>query len=85
MNPELIWSRIKAYAGEVFYTKTGRPYTYHMNNQAVVLENTRRNIPMNNFEKALAVANPSVSEFNKMNLQGPSYIYGIITDPRIMR
>lgn len=85
MNVELIWSRIKANSGEVFYTKTGRPYTYHVNNQTVVLENTNRNIPMSNFEKALAVANPSVVEFNRLNLQGSSYIYGIITDPRIIK
>ncbi len=85
MNIDLIWSRIKAYSGEVFYTKTGKPYTYHVNNRMVVLENTNRNIPMSDFEKALAAVNPSISELKKLNVQGSSYIYGIITDLRITK
>lgn len=85
MNIETIWKRIKMYEGETFYTKTGCPYTYHVRNHIMVLENTNRNIPIGDFEKALAVANPGVVEFQRMNLQGPSYIYGIITDYRITK
>lgn len=85
MNIELIWKRIESFSGEVFYTKTGKPYTYHVKNQLVVLENTNQNIHMSCFEKALSVSNPCVAEFNKLNLRGASYIYGIITDPRIIK
>lgn len=85
MSIDLIWSRIKAYSGETFYTKTGIPYTYHVKDRLVVLENTNQNIPVGEFEKALSVDNPSVAEFNRLNLRGPSYIYGIITDPRITK
>ncbi|MDD3417210.1 MAG: hypothetical protein PHY47_24980 [Lachnospiraceae bacterium] len=31
----------------------------------------------------LTVINPTVSKFEAMNLQGPSYIYAIISDARI--
>ena len=84
MNIESVWSRIALHAGEFFYTKTGVPFTYHVTNRLVVLDNTKRNIPIGNFETALAVAKPSVVAFQRLNLQGPSYIYGIITDSRIV-
>ena len=83
MNVEAVWSQIKAHAGETFYTKTGKPFTYHVRNRIVVLENTERNIPIGDFEKAMMVVNPTVGEFQRLNLQGPAYLYGIITDPRI--
>ena len=83
MDMPVIWSRIVAHAGEIFYTKRGISYTYHVRNHLVVLENTNRNIPYSNFETALTVTNPNIVKFERLNLQGPSYIYGIITDPRI--
>ena len=83
MNIQTIWNRVRMHSGEVFYTKTGVPYTYHTTDRLVVLENTNRTIPIGDFEKALTVSNPSVVAFQKLNLQGPSYLYGIITDSRI--
>jgi hypothetical protein len=83
MSIDKIWHKIRAHEGEVFYTKTGKPFTYHTKGSLIVLENTNRNIPIGNIEKALSVINPSVVEFQRMNLQGPSYLYGIITDSRI--
>ena len=85
MNIEFIWKRIRMFEGETFYTKNGCPYSYHTTNRILVLENTNRNIPIGDFEKALAVEKPSVVGFQRLNLQGPSYIYGIITDPRIIK
>ena len=85
MNIEQVWRNVKAHEGETFFTKTGKKFTYHMTDRLVVLENTNRNIPIGNFEKAIGIANPSVVAFQKMNLQGPSYIYGIITDERIRK
>ena len=84
MDIESVWSRIVSHAGEVFYTKRGIPYTYHIRNHLLILENTNRNIPYGNFEKALSVVNPNIVKFEELNLQGPSYIYGIITDKRII-
>jgi hypothetical protein len=85
MNIEQVWRNIKAHEGETFFTKKGKEFTYHMTDRLVILENTNRNIPIGNFEKAIGVTNPSVVAFQKMNLQGPSYIYGIITDERIQK
>ena len=83
MDIETVWARIIEHSGEVFYTKRGIPYTYHIRNHQLILENTNRNIPYSNFETALTVVNPNIVKFEHLNLQGPSYIYGIITDDRI--
>lgn len=85
MDIETAWNRIVMHAGEVFHTKRGIPYTYHTHNHLLILENTNRNIPYKNFETALTVKNPSIVELEHLNLQGPSYIYGIITDERICK
>ena len=84
MNIERIWGNIRTHEGEVFYTKRGKPFTYRATDRLVVLQNTNRNIPIGDFAKALKIANPSVVKIQQMNLQGPSYLYGIISDPRIV-
>lgn len=80
----LIWNRIVEFQGQTFYTVKKIPYTYHVSGNQICLENTNRKIPKDDVEKALAVANPSVIRFQQMNLQGPSYLLGIITDLRIL-
>ena len=37
---DLVWKNILLHAGETFYTKTGKPFTYHLRNNYIVLENT---------------------------------------------
>lgn len=83
MNIERIWKNIRTHEGQVFYTKTRKPFTYRTTGRLVILQNTNRNIPIGDFAKALNVTNPSVVKFQQMNLQGPSYLYGIISDSRI--
>ena len=85
MDIQTMWERIVAHAGEEFHTKRGIPYTYHVRNRQLILENTNRKIPYSNFETALSVVNPNIVKFERLNLQGPSYIYGIITDERICK
>ena len=80
-----IWANIVNHEGEQFYTVTGRPCSYKISGNQIILLNTTRNIPRSNIERALEVVNPTVSQFERMNLQGPSYIMAIITDPRIRK
>lgn len=81
---EDVWPKILEYEGETFYTVKGRPCSYKVVGSQIVLLNTNRNIPKSNIERALEVANPTVSQFERMNLQGPSYIMAIIKDERIL-
>jgi ribosomal protein L37AE/L43A len=79
---EVVWQRIKQYAGAEFITKTGKVFSYDFTPGAVVLRNTNRALPRGDFEKALArmpVAGPG----DLHDLQGASYLYGILTDRRI--
>jgi hypothetical protein len=77
-----IWARIKQHAGEEFWTKTGRPFSYDFTPGAVLLRNTERALPKSDFEKAynrLPVSGPG----ELRDLQGPSYIYALLYDARI--
>lgn len=78
-----VWRNIVNHEGEQFHTVTGKICSYRISGNQIVLINTNRNIPKSNIEQALTVVNPTVSKLESMNLQGPSYIMAIITDPRI--
>ena len=41
-------------------------------------------IKKESIKKALLIDNPSPSKINIENIRGPSYVYGIITDRRIL-
>ena len=80
-----IWTNIVKHEGEQFYTVTGKPCSYKISGNQIILLNTNRNIPRSNIERALDVVNPTVSALERINLQGPSYIMAIISDSRIRK
>ena len=82
-NVDYIWENIKRHSGETFKTVTGIPYDFHVDGEYIRLHNTNWSIPKKNVENALFVKEPTVSKFKKAGFQGPSYLYGIITDNRI--
>ena len=81
-NIEKVWDNICKREGEAFYTITNIEYTYVVKDNYILINNDpRRRISISNLEKALEIENPTPS---KINLRGQSYIYGIITDHRII-
>ncbi len=78
-----VWENIKRHSGETFKTVTGIPYDFHVDGEYIRLHNTNWSIPKKDVENALLVKEPTVSKFKKAGFQGPSYLYGIITDNRI--
>ncbi len=82
-NVDYIWENIKRHSGETFKTVTGIPYDFHVDGEYIRLHNTNWSIPKKDIENALLVKEPTVSKFKKAGFQGPSYLYGIITDNRI--
>lgn len=78
----MVWEKIVQYAGDEFYTKTGIPFTYHIRNDYIVLENTNRTISRQQVEEALNIQSEKVSDYNKF--QGYAYLFGIIHDSRII-
>ena len=78
-----VWANICKYEGDVFYTKNHLQYTYIVKDNYVIINiPSKTKITKNYFEKALEVNNPTPT---KINLRGQSYIYGIITDCRIVK
>ena len=78
---EIVWSNIKRHAGELFFTKTGVKFTYHIRNDYIVLENTNRTIPRKQVEDALSIRSDRVMDYNKY--QGYAYLWGLLHDSRI--
>ena len=81
-NIEKVWVNICKHEGEAFYTITNIEYTYVVKDNYMLINNdSRRKITKSNLERALKSENPTPS---KINLRGQSYIWGIITDSRII-
>jgi hypothetical protein len=84
---EDLWNRIEARAGEEFRTIRGKPFSYNIRGSAIVPRpgqggETNRLLPRNDFRKAWD-RKPLSGPGQIHDLQGPTYIYAILTDPRI--
>ncbi|GGM90836.1 hypothetical protein GCM10011609_29910 [Lentzea pudingi] len=76
------WRRINELQGEEFHQKTGRPFTYRVVSGQIVPDTTDRQLPMSHFRRAFDRA-PLPGPGSIQDLQGPSYIWAILTDPRV--
>ena len=79
---EVVWARIQAHQGEVFHQVRGGEFTYAVSGNAVHPDRTTRDLHKSQFEKALERV-PVAGPGDLQDLQGPSYLYAILTDPRI--
>ena len=79
---DAVWERIVAHQGQVFRQMRGKEFTYSVKGNVLRPSATNRNIPRSDFEKALDLMPlHGPGEINR--LQGPSYIFAILKDPRI--
>ena len=83
MSFEAIWANIEKHAGEEFKTKTGIPFTYHMDGTSVVPDHTNYPLAKGQFAKAADIKDLRGPGQINFSVRGPSYIYAILTDPRI--
>lgn len=77
-----VWTRISARAGEVFHQKRGAAFTYNVYGGCVRPDRTNRQIPRSDVGAALQLV-PTPTTVPLQHLQGPSYIWAILHDPRI--
>ena len=77
-----IWDRIAAHAGSEFRQKTGRQFTYSLTGNAITPSTTNRVLARTQFEKAYE-RSPLRGPGQLQDLQGPSYLFAILTDPRV--
>lgn len=79
---EAVWDRICACAGQDFRQVRGKVFQYAVVGGAVVPTTTNRHLPKAQFAKAVErfpVSGPGALS----DLQGPSYLYAILTDSRV--
>jgi hypothetical protein len=77
-----IWKRIVALRGETFRQKRGKPFTYSVTGNNLRPSTTNRQLPRSHFAEAFARM-PLDGPARLQDLQGPSYLFAILTDPRI--
>src|SRR5438105_1922593 len=77
-----VGQRIAALCGETFYQKSGKPFTYAVAGNSLRPSTTNRQLPRSHFDRAFARA-PLDGPGQLQDLQGPSYSFAILTDPRI--
>lgn len=76
------WAKVQQHSGETFTTVTGKEFRYEAHAGGVEMLTTTRVLPRSDFQAAFArmpVAGPGALQ----DLQGPSYLYAILTDPRV--
>lgn len=84
MKPNLstVWSRIRQHEGEGFQLIRGDVFTYEMFDNYLRPVGRVRHLSRTNFGKALDRV-PLDGYHSVSDLQGPSYVYAILMDPRI--
>ena len=84
-NINNVWANIVKHQGEKFHIKGGASFTYVVKKDYIIVNEIKGgNIPKKHIEKALSIKNPTPGKFSTNNIWSPSYVYGLITDKRII-
>ena len=79
---DVLWNRIIACSGEVFRQRRGKSFTYSVSGDTVYLDTVNEDLSRRQITDAynrIPLAGPD--DINDLN--GPRYIYAILTDRRI--
>jgi hypothetical protein len=79
---DTVWHRIIAYSGEAFDPEHGKSFTYSASGDTVYLDTTDQDLSRSQIAVALTRM-PLSHPVQLSDLDGLSYIYTILTDPRI--
>ena len=77
-----IWEKVKLHQGEIFHTVRGLEFSYRVSGETVIHTRSKETLSRSDFEKAVRLAPQKPSDLHN-DVAGPSYVYAIITDPRI--
>lgn len=78
-----VWSNILKNQGEVFRQIRGRKFTYEIRGDCLIPNTTNVNIGKKDFEKAYMMY-PLKNTMGLQDLRGPSYIFAVLMDKRIV-
>jgi len=79
----VVWARIAAHAGQRFSTKTGRPFVYAIERDALVTDRTDYPLAKTNFAEALKKVPFDGPGPIAQSVRGPAYVWAILHDARI--
>ena len=77
------WHRITELEGEALVQVRGKRFTFSVHGNMLTPSTTNRNLPRSSFETAYARL-PVDGPGELQDLQGPSYLYAILTDGRVL-
>jgi hypothetical protein len=79
-----VWKRILKYDGSIFHTIENKPFSYVVKGKVLKPVGKNREIPQNDIETAYGML--PIWGSGKVNqiVQGASYVWGILNDPRIV-
>lgn len=81
---EIIWQRIRKFEGETFHTIRKLSFTYEINDDVLIPSRTDFKLTKENFRQAfnqIPVQGPS---YFSEDIMGASYVWGILSDTRIV-
>ena len=85
INIDQVWDNICKHEGDTFSTVRNIPFGYVVYDDYILINNDKkRKISKSALNKALNINEPTPSKILKEGIWGPSYVYGIITDHRIL-
>lgn len=80
----VIWTNIVAMAGQVFYTKGGEPFTYHVKGTRIHVSRTNYPIPGPRNIRAALELWPVSGPSKLSRVRGASYIWAMLNDQRVV-
>lgn len=83
IDSDTLWSRIQQHSGEIFRQIRGGEFTYIVKGDYVIPDRTKVQIPKKHFAEAIKLL-PLPNTVPLQNFRGPSYIYAILMDKRIL-
>lgn len=78
-----VWMSICENSGTIFETKTGKEFTYKVEQEYVIPSRTKYKISKKDFEKAYAIMPLDGPGAINNIVRGPSYVWSILNDNRI--
>lgn len=81
-STDVLWGRIIIYSGEVFRQQQGKPFTYSVSGDTIYMDTANQNLSRPHIEEAYSRM-PLNGPDDIHDLDGPRYIYAILTDRRI--
>ena len=85
MDITIVWRNILAHEGEDFRTVRGKPFSYTVYGDYLIINDDKRiRVTKSALKASLEIPYPSPSKISAAGIWAPSYIYGLITDRRII-